>query len=119
MFPSSLGTASAVAVSTGTFQVVFDLAPRGIAALQALLRPKTTFPGTNEHADWHYQTIADGSPDTPMQVIVLSDNVAYLPIVVQDVIAAATSAGASVTVADRLPAAEALELASRLNGSLR
>lgn len=112
---NSLGSATSVAESGGTFRVIFSLLPRGVAALQALLQPTTTFPASGELADWYRMTIPNGSPSTTMMVTVVSNHIAYLPISVQDVIASATSTGASVVVANRLSAAEAADLASRLN----
>lgn len=118
-FSNALGNAWAVADSWGGCKVMFTLPPEGVAAMQHVLRPTTTFPKSGEFADWYRTTLRDGAPSTPMLVAVVSDNVAYLPVVVQDVIAGASSAGASFVVADRLPAHEAIELAARLNATSR
>ncbi len=112
---NALGSASTQADSNGLYKVVFTLQPRGVAALQALLQPTTTFPASSEFADWYRMTLPNGAASTPMVVAVVANHIAYLPIVVQDVIASATSAGAAVVVANRLTATEAADLTSKLN----
>jgi hypothetical protein len=115
MFANSLGSAVVIPAPDGTFSVRAEFSSRSVAALQALLAPATTFPDTSEFADWYRDTRDNGASSTVMAVAVVAEHIAYLPIVIQDVVASATAAGAEVIVADRLTESEANSLAARLN----
>jgi hypothetical protein len=115
IFSNALATASVVSDGGGTFSVRATFPSRSVAALQALLAPTTTFPESGEFADWYRKTRVNGSASTPMGVAVVSEHIAFLPFVIQDVIAAATQSGSTVIVAVQLTSAEANDLMSRLN----
>jgi hypothetical protein len=114
VFSNSLGAATAILEPSGTYKVEFAFTARGVAALQALLEP--TSPIVNgRQDDWYRVDLPVGSPPTPMVVVVVSQDLVYLPVNVQDLITATGGGPGAVVVADRLSQATANELTLRLN----
>ncbi len=114
VFLNSLGSATATLEASGTYKVEFAFTARGMAALQALLAP--TSPIVNgRQDDWYRVDLPVASPTTPMVVVVVSQDLVYLPVNVQDLLAASGGGPGVVVVADRLSQISANELSARLN----
>lgn len=89
-------------------RVVGLVDPRARIALSSMLQPRNDEP-TFGLIDWFGTPRGPGVPHTLMKVVLVSDNFAYVPFAVQDILAQPPGA-VSVTLATGLSESEAVEL---------
>lgn len=108
VFTNKLATLSIENGAVGLKQVVATFPRRSIEALNLLMEPKRVV-ASNDLLDWFGTPRTSLTEITEMRVVLVSENLAYIPFVIQDVVAQGTGP-TTVVVADSLSEQEANDL---------
>ena len=109
-----IATVAVVPETSGTFSVQATFDAKGMEALQRLIADNIVVAGV-EYTDWFGVTHPPGVAPTEMRIVAVSNDFAYLPFSIHEILARRASP-VSVAVATGLSSDAATSLASRLSG---